>query len=649
MKKLKDRQIPSDALLFIVLPFLINILLESLGSNDFLGGIRKFAVDPYIFFCNTLVVALTISPGVFLGRFRYFWAGIASFAWIALGTINWVLLTNRVLPFSPYDLRLLDVLPLVIRKYLNPTSLAVVCLGAVGFLLGIAVLFFRTLSAPKRKIHFAKSLVFFAMLGILTWSNLGYAVSSGVLKTQFSELSKDYSENGFAYSFTFGLLDSGVDKVEGYSKELMDSVTENFGKENKEAKTPNIVFVQMESFFDLNAMKKVGFSENPVPNLTELARENPSGLITVPVVGAGTVNTEFEIITGMRIADFGAGEYPYKTVLTKNTCESLANNLRNHGYVSHFIHNYKGSFYGRDKVYANLGYDNFYSLEYMTGYEENESGWAKDTVLLRYINESLDSTQGADLINAVSVQGHGSYTDKTDFEKHISVTRCDDESMQSAYEYYANQIFEMDEFLGQLVDSISARDEETVLVIYGDHFPSLKIESEDLKGRTIYQTDYIIWNNMGIDFGDEDLPAYQLNSKILSFLNIDDGVINSCHQHFKDKENYLFNLQALEYDVLYGEKYVYSGKNPYGVSDMRVNQRKMEIISVIKKKDEDGAYVVSGDGFSDKTYVRLGYTIVHTQYIDENTLVFRHRLWNEDTPVYVWEKDIGESEKYIMK
>ena len=36
-------------------------------------------------------------------------------------------------------------------------------------------------------------------------------------------------------------------------------------------------------------------------------------ILKVPSVGAGTANTEFEVLTGMNLRYFGPGEYPYKT------------------------------------------------------------------------------------------------------------------------------------------------------------------------------------------------------------------------------------------------------------------------------------------------------------------------------------------------
>lgn len=62
--------------------------------------------------------------------------------------------------------------------------------------------------------------------------------------------------------------------------------------------TPNIVFLQMESFFDVNHLKDVTFSENPVPNFTSMKENYTSGWLTTPSFGAGTANTEFEASLG---------------------------------------------------------------------------------------------------------------------------------------------------------------------------------------------------------------------------------------------------------------------------------------------------------------------------------------------------------------
>ena len=130
----------------------------------------------------------------------------------------------------------------------------------------------------------------------------------------------------------------------------------------------------------------------------------------MPTVGAGTVNTEFETLTGMSLRFFGAGEYPYKGILRKETCESAAFDLAKLGYSSHAVHNNEANFYGRRKVYANLGFNSFTSGEYMdTQNDVNENGWMRDENLIRPIEDALDATDHQDFVFTVSVQPHGAY------------------------------------------------------------------------------------------------------------------------------------------------------------------------------------------------------------------------------------------------
>lgn len=649
MKRAK-RELLLNIAVFLILPFLINTILMSLGSKSVFGGLYKLVRDPYVFFCNTLIIALSASPAVFFKRFRYFIAGVVYVCWTVLGAVNFIVLCNRTLPFTSYDIMLLDTLPVLVKKYLSPVLLAVVSLAVVFAVLILAGMFIRSFTLPKKRINFKASLIYFVAIITLTFGNLQIALHFDILDSEFVDLPEAYLDNGFAYSFALTAVDRGVDKVDGYSENLIDSITAGFDISHKEAvKTPNIIVLQLESFFDLGKLNCVEYSADPIPNFRRLASENSSGLLTVPVIGAGTVNTEFEVMTGMRAADFGAGEYTYKTILIDNTCESLAYNLKDHGYTSHFLHNYKGTFYSRDQVYSNLGYDYFYSVEYMTGYETNANGWPCDDVLIRYIGECLDSTGGQDLVTAVSVQGHGEYSGIDEYEKHITVLSCDDESMRSSYEYYANQVYEMDIFLGELTEYLCERGEECVLVIYGDHLPSLDLQKGDVEGRSLYQTDYIIWNNVGVEYSDGDINAYQLTSKMLEGLSINDGAINSCHRIYKDDADYLFNLKALEYDTLYGKGYVFDGTDGYDKSDMKINLRKMVIKSIIPDENDPDTYTVTGCGFSHRSHIRIGYMVVHTEYVNENTLRFTSGMVEEGDMISVWEKDIGESEMYVIE
>ena len=56
---------------------------------------------------------------------------------------------------------------------------------------------------------------------------------------------------------------------------------------------PNIIVVQLESYFDVANAEFFTTSEDACPNLHNLYQNYSNGYFKVPSVGAGTANTEF--------------------------------------------------------------------------------------------------------------------------------------------------------------------------------------------------------------------------------------------------------------------------------------------------------------------------------------------------------------------
>ena len=90
--------------------------------------------------------------------------------------------------------------------------------------------------------------------------------------------------------------------------------------------------------------------------------------------------------------------------------------------VSYTHLNNNASFYDRDAVFSNLGFDNFISIENMDIESRNEAGWAKDSVLTRYIMDTLQRTENKDVIYTISVQGHGAYPTDDQSDSPITVS-----------------------------------------------------------------------------------------------------------------------------------------------------------------------------------------------------------------------------------
>ena len=318
------------------------------------------------------------------------------------------------------------------------------------------------------------------------------------------------------------------------------------------------------------------------PNLTKMAKEYSSGYFKVPSVGAGTANTEFEVLTGMNMRYFGPGEYPYKTYVKDKPCESAASALEALGYGTHAIHNNGGNFYSRAKVFNNMGFDSFTSKEFMNILQFTPNGWAKDDILVKHIEQALDADKQQDFVFCVSVQGHGDYPEEQKLvDPPIHVGGIRDEGLRNKWEYYVNQVHEMDAFAGHLISEIEKRNEPTVVVFYGDHLPTLGLRVKDLKSRYLYNTNYVIWDNLGLKKQDRNIPAYQVMAEVMNRVNIHTGTLFNYHQQRRKTQDYLSDLELLQYDMLYGKQYVYREKPPKIGGYMRMGVKDVVIDRVI--------------------------------------------------------------------
>jgi len=580
-------------------------------------GLGFLASNPLVFLYNAAIIMLTISVTLAFKR-RYFALITVSFIWIALGITNSILLSFRTTPLGAIDFQIFNSVDSIISMYLNITEIVLIFAAVLSVVVGLIIAWIK---APKNKPKYLTTII--VVLGIVLFiSSLNsFLVKEQVFSSDFGNLADAYNNYGFAYCFTRGFIDRGVKKPDDFSEERINLILKDIYADETTVPDikPNIIMVQLESFFDVNYLEGLRFSENPIPVFAKLKESYPHGFLTVPSIGAGTANTEFEVLTGMSLRYFGAGEYPYKTVLQKNTCESIGFNLKELGYTNHAIHNHQGSFYKRHIVFPNLGFDTFTSLEYMNGVEFNPIGWAKDGVLTDEIMKALAYTAGPDFIYAISVQGHGKYPGEViDETQQITIRGIEVEKELNAFEYFVNQLKEMDAFIDELIIELSEYEEPVALVLFGDHLPSLNIEDADLSNKNRFEMEYVIWSNFDLGAANQDLATYQLSAHVLKHLGISNGILTKLHQTYSDHENYQAALELLEYDMISGEQIVYGGESPHVATELQMGISDIIVTSV--HRQEDKAFVI-GDGFTEWSQIILNDKKVDTIYIDGNTLM----------------------------
>lgn len=608
---------------------LLNLLIETLGrfpTAGIFGGLTFMVHSPLVFLYNALILYATLVLAS-LSKRRVFFFTIISIFWLGIGIINGVILTQRMTPFTVKDLsNLNDGLTIVTNYLSNYEIIGAIAAGLIA--VGLLVLLF--IKGPQKRdgVKRKRNLVAVLLVIAFTFLSSSFVIRASIVQTFFGNLAYAYRDYGVVYCFVNTWLNTGISKPDGYSKEEILSIFDKkeLGDDNamlltqkdEDEEHPNILFLQLESFIDPMTIQSITLSQDPCPNFRRLMQTYSSGELTVPACGAGTANVEFEVLTGLSVKFFGPGEYPYKAVLKEKTGESLAYDLDSLGYTSHAIHNHRAVFYNRNSVFSNMGFDTFTSMEYMKNVEKTPKNWAKDDVLTECITDALDSTDGRDMIYTISVQGHGKYPAEQVLQNPtIEVTAAPSEELKWKYEYYVNQIYEMDQFIKALTDTLAKREEPTVLVMYGDHIPALDMTEDDLESGNLYGTQYLIWNNIGLKKDDENLHAYQLAAHVMEMLDMQVGTIFTYQQNHKNSETYLADLKALGYDMLYGKYYIYGGTNPFKPTNLKMGVNDITIDEIVKIGDK---YYIKGRNFTQYSKVTLDGKELKTIYLGENVL-----------------------------
>ena len=606
---------------FILACFLV-FVIEVISRRNLVSAVTFLSNHTLAFLYNALIIFASLSP-VYLTKYRAQLRVLISGLWVFLGTVNGLILSNRVTPFSYTDIKMIsDLFQMQNTTYFTATEAAIVVSIVVSFFVFLGLFFVKGPRYQGTRHHVLVPVCILALVFVGLPVTTHAAQDSNILASYFSNIAQGYSDYGFVYGFSTSVVGRGMNKPEDYSQETIEAI-ETLVDSASPATTvtpenaPNVICVLLESFTDPYDINFLNMSEDPVPNFHALEQNFSTGYLTVPVVGAGTANTEFEVLTGMSMQYFGTGEYPYKTILKETDCESIASNLSKLGYGTHVVHNNTATFYSRNNAFSMMGFDTFTSKELMniTSFTPTES-WPTDDVLVQETVKAMDATEGqSDFVYTITVEGHGDYPSEKVLENPaITVTGGADESLNNQWEYYVNMLHEVDDFIGDLVSAVDRRGEDAIIVFFGDHLPTLGLTDEDMKSGSIFKTKYITWNNMGLAKEDADLTAYQLLAQTMDQVGIHEGTMFRYHQTQTDSETYLSGLDNLQYDLLYGKRYAYHGEDPYPATDLVMDVEDVTITSV-RKNTYSNTLTVYGDNFTKNTKIFVNGSRVSTHYL----------------------------------
>ena len=344
-----------------------------------------------------------------------------------------------------------------------------------------------------------------------------------------------YTTSGYVLS-TFVYIDYlRVDKPEAYSIEEVERIQADIASWPEGGPggvvPTNIICIMNESFSDLSVNGSFETNQDYLPFINNLTENTVKGNLYVPVFGSMTCNTEFEFLTGNSMSFLPPGGIAYQIYL-HDTTWSLVSTLNALNYQTVAMHPYPGENWNRNNVFNYMGFDTFLEGDYFED-AERVRYYASDQATYDTIIDLVEEKEEGQplFVFNVTMQNHGGYSGEYDnFETDVFLTEY---SGFSQTEEYLSLIKISDQAFAYLLDYFSGIEEPTMIVMFGDHQPSVENEFyEALYGKPLseltseeqinqYITPFIIWTNYETEAEYIDkLSVSYLGSLVLEKANI---------------------------------------------------------------------------------------------------------------------------------
>lgn len=260
----------------------------------------------------------------------------------------------------------------------------------------------------------------------------------------------------------------------------------------------NLIVIMMES------ANEIIINKDLYPNFYKLYTEGISFKNNFsPRNSCSTGNNEFSGMTGLYTIQNNctANIYRDNTYFT-----SIFNLFKNAGYKTSSMHNYTEHYYARSIIHKNLGSDIYYGVQDLgINYYNVYKDWSSDE---DFMNAAMDIILNNNATNPymlwlTTVSSHQPYgVSSEEGDKYLSITENSDYSME--LRRYMSKLKTLDNSLGILLERLKASNtlDDTVIVLYGDHYPyGLKnsdinsVLSYDLSDYEVERTPMVIYNS----------------------------------------------------------------------------------------------------------------------------------------------------------
>ena len=493
----------------------------------------------------------------------------------ALAIANHYVAAFRGTPFVPMDLLYVETAAAVTGSYEFVLDYQVI-LSTVLLALTLSIAY--KIKTPKQKLW--KKIYYRIIAGTLALLVLGGyfandTIASVGLSPDFFNQTRGYQKLGVPLSFFMNTKYLTVNEPDDYNPNDIESIMQEMvgtteGHQKPSATQPNVICIMNESLSDLSVLGDVTTNQDYMPFMRSLTENTVKGNLYVPVIGAGTSNSEFEFLTGSTTAFLPAGSNAF-TLYVNHDLPTTVKLMRDNGYSTTAFHPYFEANWNRIDAYKHISFGEYYGMESLFNTETikmmeakttsdkltemvNEQYPGENALMRGYVSDSFNykkviemyerrNTEQPFYIFNVTMQSHGGYeTQHNNFKEEIYLT---DKAGNKRTEYprtnqYLSLVYESDKAFKELVEYFEAQDEPTVICMFGDHQPSIEddfvaetmgvesvnsLTAEQTQSR--YCTPFFIWANYDIEEKEIDkLSANYLSSYLLDIIGTEMPVFN---------------------------------------------------------------------------------------------------------------------------
>ena len=517
--------------LLLITPAIILFIAESIAGKPALLSV-KYAILNVLLLYTVFIIIFVLCNNLRLAAILF------SVIIVGIYTTQFYVVLFRGTVFVPADILSLNTVATVAGDFdfLKVEPVLFYYVMAILWLISISQGTFR-IKQKKNRLILDTVLVTVVSLSYLLYAIVGfqyYKVTIGIWDTVAC-----YQKYGYFASTITNVKDSRLAKPEGYSKryakeilkEAAQTYDEIYGTTviNKGVMPENVIVIMNESWTDFTEYKNFTSDQDPYAFYHSLSENAIKGNLYSSVYGGRTAQTEFELLTGNSVTFLNSSLIAYQSYLKKDM-SSLASEFEDASYQSFAIHPQNPMNYNRKNAYEYLGFERFFAIKDFKGYKNTTT--FRDKISDQTLYYKMEDLQKAKepwsgmFLFTVTMQNHGGYAvGEADFKNRIKITYPT--GYPDADEFVTLMSY-TDDALKQLITYFEAQEQNTMIVMFGDHIPqmdpqfyvdamgyeSMQEDSTLEEASARYKTPFLVWTN----YESQELENQKISANFLNVL-----------------------------------------------------------------------------------------------------------------------------------